>query len=169
MTESATAGSPGRRVNWAVVLPWARTLVRVGLGVVWIVAGAVKLPDPAQSVQAVAAYEILPQSLNQLVGWGLPYFEILLGLVLIAGFFTRWTAMVSGTLQLIFIVGLLQAWARGLSIDCGCFSAGGQVDPSDTTYGLSLLRDIGFTLGAAWLVWKPFTRLSADGATGAFD
>jgi uncharacterized membrane protein YphA (DoxX/SURF4 family) len=166
MTEAAQESQGRRGVPWAVVLPWVRTLIRVGLGVIWIVAAVPKILDPSQSVAAVAAYELFPQSLNQLIGWALPYFELLLGLVLVAGAFTRWAALASGLLQLVFIAGLLSAWARGLTIDCGCFSAGGQVAAEDVTYGRSLIRDICFTLGAAWLVWQPFTRLSADQALG---
>jgi uncharacterized membrane protein YphA (DoxX/SURF4 family) len=170
MTDSATVSGSGRRpVNRAVVLPWIRTLVRVGLGCVWIVAGAVKVTDPAQAVAAVRAYELLPDGLAQLLGWALPYLEILLGLVLIIGLFTRWTAALSGLLQLAFIVGLLAAWARGLSIDCGCFSAGGQVAPGATTYLADLIRDIVFLLAAAWLVWQPLTRISLDAVTGGYD
>ncbi|GGL54886.1 hypothetical protein GCM10011575_11560 [Microlunatus endophyticus] len=169
MSESASASRPASRgVNWAVVLPWARTVVRVGLGVVWVVAGAVKVTDPTQSVAAVRAYQLLPQSLSYLVGWTLPYLEILLGLVLISGLFTRWAAALSGLLQLAFVIGLLQAWARGFSIDCGCFSAGGQVAPGATTYVPDLIRDIVFLAAAAWLVIQPFTRLSLDSLTGGY-
>jgi hypothetical protein len=57
----------------------------------------------------------------------------------------------------VFIAGVTQAWARGLSIDCGCFGGGGAVAPDQTTYGLELLRDAGFLLLAGWLVVRPRT------------
>jgi uncharacterized membrane protein YphA (DoxX/SURF4 family) len=167
-TSDRTGRPASSRINRALVLPWARTVVRVGLGVVWIVAGLVKVTDPAQSVVAVRAYQLLPGGLSYLVGWTLPYLEILLGLVLISGLFTRWTALLSGLLQLAFVIGLIQAWARGLSIDCGCFSSGGQVAPGATTYAPDLVRDIIFLAAAAWLVWRPFSRLSLDAVTGGF-
>ncbi len=156
-------------VPWRVLLGWVGTLVRVGLGAVWIIAGAVKVSDPAQSVAAVRAYQLLPDTLAQLVGWALPYLEILLGVVLVIGLFTRWAALLSGLLQTAFIVGLLAAWGRGLSIDCGCFSAGGQVAPGATSYLPDLARDIVFLLAAAWLVVRPFTRVSLDAVTGGYD
>lgn len=169
MSESASASRPAPRgVSWAVVLPWARTVVRVGLGVVWVIAGAVKVTDPAQSVVAVRAYQLLPEGMSYLVGWTLPYLEILLGLVLISGLFTRWAGALSGLLQLAFIVGLIQAWARGFSIDCGCFSAGGAVAPGATTYFPDLIRDIVFLAAAAWLVARPYSRLSLDAVTGGY-
>ena len=52
---------------------------------------------------------------------------------------------------------MTQAWARGLSIDCGCFGGGGAVDPEQTAYGRELLRDAGFLLLAGWLVVRPRT------------
>lgn len=151
------------------VLLWLRTAVRVGLGGVWIVAGALKVADPSQAVQSVAAYQLLPLWMARVVGWGLPFAEVALGLVLISGLFTRWAAVLSGGLQLILMIGLVSAWGRGLSIDCGCFSGGGAVAPDATTYVQSLIRDVAFLLGAAWLVWQPVTRLSLDTVTGGFD
>ena len=52
---------------------------------------------------------------------------------------------------------MIQAWARGLSIDCGCFGGGGAVDGGQTAYGRELLRDTGFLLLAGWLVVRPRT------------
>ena len=41
-------------------------------GGVWIVAGALKLPDPAESVRAVRAYDLLPEAIVPAVGYLLP-------------------------------------------------------------------------------------------------
>lgn len=158
-----------RRVSMGHALPWLRTAVRVGLGGVWVVAGALKAADLGQSVQSVVAYEVMPMSMARLIGWGLPFVEVALGLILISGIFTRWAALASGALQLVMMVGLVSAWSRGLSIDCGCFSAGGEVAPEATTYLRSLIRDFVFLLAAAWLVWQPVTRFSLDAVTGGID
>jgi hypothetical protein len=66
-------------------------------------------------------------------------------------------AVVSAGLLLLFVAGVAQAWARGLSIDCGCFGGGGAVAPEDTSYGLEILRDTGFLLMAGWLIARPQT------------
>jgi uncharacterized membrane protein YphA (DoxX/SURF4 family) len=110
----------------------------------------------------VSAYQLLPASLATIVGWGLPFAEIALGLLLLAGIATRAVAAVAGMLLVIFIAGVVSAAARGLSIDCGCFGGGGQVDPGDTAYGIELVRDVGLLLLAAWLVWKPQSRFALD-------
>jgi uncharacterized membrane protein YphA (DoxX/SURF4 family) len=132
------------------------------LGGVFVVAGVLKAVDPQSSVAAVSAYRLLPASLTTIVGWGLPFAEIALGLLLLAGIATRAVAAVAGVLLVIFIAGVVSAAARGLSIDCGCFGGGGQVDPGDTAYGTELVRDVGLLLLAAWLVWKPRSRFALD-------
>jgi uncharacterized membrane protein YphA (DoxX/SURF4 family) len=87
----------------------------------------------------------------------LPWLEIGLGVALLAGVATRLVAAFSAALLLVFVAGVTQAWARGLSIDCGCFGGGGAVTPGETAYGRELLRDVGFLLLAGWLVVRPRT------------
>jgi hypothetical protein len=55
-----------------------------------------------------------------------------------------------------------QAWARGLSIDCGCFGGGGAAPQGETAYGRELLRDAGLLLLAGWLVVRPRTLAALD-------
>lgn len=139
------------------------TLLRLGLAAVWLVSGAVKLSEPFTTAVAVAAYRVLPDALVVPVATLLPPLEIALGLLLLAGLATRLAAVVGTVLLLAFVVGLVQAWARGLAIDCGCFGGGGPVDPDDTGYGLALLRDLAFTAAAVYLVVRPRTLFSLDG------
>jgi len=112
---------------------------------------------PDATYVAVRAYDVLPKAGVTLVAGILPWLEIVLGLLLLAGLATRVVAVASAGLLVVFIAGVVQAWARGLSIDCGCFGGGGAVDPGQTTYGLELLRDAGFLLMAAWLIVRPRT------------
>lgn len=144
------------------VLGWISTLVRLGLAGVLLVAGALKVIDPQASVQAVAAYELLPPVLETWVGWGLPFFEIALGLLLAAGAKTRWAAGATAVLMVVFIGGVISAWARGLSIDCGCFGGGGRIAPGEERYLSEILRDFGFLAMAVWLVVRPRSRFSLD-------
>ena len=99
-------------------------LARLILGVVLIWAGAAKVTSPAVSARAVRAFQILPYDFAGYVGYGLPLLEILIGLLLVIGLFTRISAAVGGLLMLAFIIGIASAWARGLTIDCGCFGGG---------------------------------------------
>lgn len=144
--------------------PWAATAARLLLGGVAFYAGAIKLGDLDEAAWAVRAYSLLPDDLADVVGHVLPLVEVLLGALLIAGLFTRWAAAGFGLLLLGFAVGIASAWARGLAIDCGCFGGGGPVDPADTNYLPDLLRDGALLAVAAFLTWRPRSRLALDGA-----
>ncbi|MDT7705308.1 MAG: hypothetical protein QOG20_915 [Pseudonocardiales bacterium] len=142
------------------------TLARLGLAAVWLVSGTLKAVDPDQTYVAVRAYDVLPTGGVEVVAAVLPFLEIALGLLLLAGVGTRAVTVLSAALLLVFVVGVAQAWARGLSIDCGCFGGGGAVAPGDTAYLQELMRDTSFLVLAAWLIVRPRTLLSIDSRFG---
>jgi uncharacterized membrane protein YphA (DoxX/SURF4 family) len=142
------------------------TLARFGLAAVWLVSGLLKAVDPDQTYVAVRAYDVLPDAGVEVVAALLPWVELGLGLLLLAGIGTRLVAVLSAGLLLVFVAGVAQAWARGLSIDCGCFGGGGAVEPGETTYVQELLRDAGFLLMAGWLIVRPRTVLALDDRLG---
>jgi uncharacterized membrane protein YphA (DoxX/SURF4 family) len=146
----------------SAVAAWVSTVARLVLGGVFLVAGALKVIDPQSSVAAVRAYQLLPSSLTTIVGWGLPFAEIALGMLLLIGVATRAVAATSAVLLVVFIAAVASAAARGLSIDCGCFGGGGEVAPGQTAYGVEIVRDVGLLLLAVWLVWQPRSRLTLD-------
>jgi uncharacterized membrane protein YphA (DoxX/SURF4 family) len=137
-------------------------LARLILGGVFLVAGGLKVTSPAVSARAVRAFQILPYDLAGYVGYALPVLEILIGLLLIVGLFTRVSAALGGLMMLAFIIGISSAWARGLSIDCGCFGGGGTIAAPQTQYPLEIARDVGVAACAAWLVVRPRTPYSLD-------
>ena len=111
---------------------------------------------------AVRAYQLLPYDVAGVVGVALPVVEIAVGLLLVLGLLTRPAAVVGGLLMLAFLVGIISAWARGLTIDCGCFGGGGTIAAAQTHYLSETLRDIGLALCATWLVVRPRTAFSLD-------
>lgn len=137
-------------------------VARVVTGGVWIVAGALKLPDPAASVRAVRAYDLLPEAIVPTVGHLLPVVEVVIGAALLLGLLTRPVAVVSALLFLAFIVGIASAWARGLSIDCGCFGGGGFDADATAKYPWEIARDVGLLALSLWLVVRPSSRFSLD-------
>ena len=141
---------------------WFGLLARLVVGGVWIVAGAIKLPDPAASVAAVRAYELLPGSVAEAVGYLLPALEVVVGFALIVGLMARGAAAISALLFVAFIIGIASAWARGLQIDCGCFGGGGFDADATDKYPWEIARDVGLLLLSLWLVWRPRTKLALD-------
>jgi len=146
------------------IVPWLATAARLLLGGVFVVAGALKLPDPAAAVRAVRAYRLLPESLVAPVAFGLPMLEIAVGLALLAGVFVRTAALASAVLLVVFLVGVGSAWARGLQIDCGCFGGGGTVAATDTAYPTEVLRDAAMLVVALALARRPRSRLALGGS-----
>ena len=145
------------------VYPWAGTLARAIVGAVWIAAGATKVSDLAASGRAVNAYELLPVEVGRAVGAALPFVELALGALLLLGLATRLAAAVSAALLAAFVAGIASVWARGLSIDCGCFGGGGALaEGQSPAYGWEITRDSALLLLSVFLVLRPHTRLSLD-------
>jgi uncharacterized membrane protein YphA (DoxX/SURF4 family) len=140
---------------------WTSTVARLALGAVWAWAAIAKIADPDRAAIAVRAYRILPEVLVKPVAWGLPFLEIAIAVLLILGLRTRLAAILSLAVLAVFAVGVGSAWARGLSIECGCFGGGGVAAGVDwTSYATEIARDVGLMLLSAWLVWRPGSRLS---------
>jgi uncharacterized membrane protein YphA (DoxX/SURF4 family) len=148
------------------VLDWVGTLFRLGLAAVWLISGGIKVSDPNQTYVAVKAYDVLPDGMVRVVAGAVPFLELALGVLLLVGLTTRLVAVLSAVVLIAFIAAVAQSWARGLTIDCGCFGGGGQVSASDTKYPQEIARDIGFLVLAGWLMVRPRTRLSLDGVFG---
>lgn len=155
----------------AVIQPWLTTAARVGLAVVLGLAGWAKATEPASLQKlAVRSYQILPEGMVGLVGIGLPVLELALAGLLVLGFATRLAAVASALLLVVFIAGIISVWARGLSIDCGCFGGGGAAprDGMGARYLREILRDLGFLVLAGWIAVLPKSRLALDRFLGLY-
>jgi hypothetical protein len=64
--------------------------------------------------------------------------------------------------MILFTIGIAQAWARGLSIDCGCFGGGGQVVPGTANYLPEILRDLGLAILGIYLFRFPQSKFGLD-------
>lgn len=152
---------------------WLGLLARLVTGGVWIVAGGLKVTEPAASIDAIRAYELLPWSIVEPLGYALPAIEIVVGLALVLGAFTRGAAVVSALLFVAFIIGIASVWARGIEIDCGCFGGGGPKEDAASSYPWEIARDAGLLAASCYLVVVRRTRLAFDNllfpapATGA--
>jgi uncharacterized membrane protein YphA (DoxX/SURF4 family) len=151
---------PGR---WPRMRPWLGLAARLVLAGVFLVAGASKVGDLAASGRAVYAYRLLPYDAATIVGAALPFVELVLGVLLLLGLATRIAAAVGSVLLVVFIAGISSVWARGLSIDCGCFGKGGELSEGvSPQYGGEIARDVALLALAVFLLVYPHTRLSLD-------
>ncbi|GGK16002.1 hypothetical protein GCM10010124_05790 [Pilimelia terevasa] len=154
------ASAAGR---WRLAQPWLTVLVRLGLTAVWLVAGGAKVGDLDHSGRVVHAYQLMPYDVAMAVGAVLPFVELGVGLLLLAGLATRLTAALSTAMLLAFVGGIIWAWSKGLTIDCGCFGGGGELAAGQSpSYLADLLRDAGFLAMSAFLLRWPRGWLAAD-------
>jgi uncharacterized membrane protein YphA (DoxX/SURF4 family) len=145
-----------------IAQPWLTLICRLVLGGVLIAAGVLKIGNLQKSAMAVRAYELLPISLANFLGYSLPWIELGIGLLLVTGALVRFAGLVGAVTMLAFIIAISQAWARGLSIDCGCFGGGGTIDPSQTKYLSEIIRDIGLMALGIYLYFYPKGRFAIE-------
>ncbi len=96
-------------------------VARVLLGAVLIFAGASKVGHAADLASAIAGFRLLPEALIPPLALGLPYFELMLGAYLIAGLFTRTTAIVASVQFVVYAAAIAWAVVRHIPANCGCF------------------------------------------------
>jgi uncharacterized membrane protein YphA (DoxX/SURF4 family) len=150
------------RAKFDTYQPWITLLARLILGGVLLVAGALKVGNLQKSAMAVRAYELLPTTIANFLGYVLPWLEIGLGLLLILGVAVSISGLFGAIIMFAFIIAIAQAWARGLSIDCGCFGGGGPIDPSQTKYLSEIIRDLGLLGVGIFLYYFPKGRFTLD-------
>jgi uncharacterized membrane protein YphA (DoxX/SURF4 family) len=129
---------------------WLLLALRIGIGVMFIYAGTVKMFGPQLFADSIASFKLLPNAFISLLALGLPPFEIAAGALLLAGSRKRMAGLAILLLCSIFILALGQAAARGLEVDCGCFGSG---PPSLLKTWLAFSRDI-FLGGIMWFIYR---------------
>lgn len=123
------------------------------LGGVFVYASFDKILLPAAFAEAVYNYQILPDGLINLTAIVLPCLELVLGIFLIINFWMPGTVVMINLFLMTFIGALLFNMARGLNINCGCFSTTA-VESSMNI--LTVLRDTSFLAIAVYLLYAIF-------------
>ena len=121
------------------------------LGVVFIYASIDKIINPGDFAKIVGNYHVLPFGLENFVAITLPWIELIAGLCLIIGVMVDGANILVILMNIVFIFAITQALARGISVECGCFSV---TSESGSAIGIkTILRDIGY-LFLAYIVYN---------------
>jgi uncharacterized membrane protein YphA (DoxX/SURF4 family) len=135
-------------------------LVRLGLGALFIIAGALKLSHAPDLAAAITAYRLgLPPTVVAAMALALPPFEILLGMYLITGLLLPVSSTIALVTLALFTAIVTSTVVRGISAPCGCFGPG---DNSPATW-LTVLRDVSFLVPAMYLAWWARAREAVTG------
>ncbi len=127
-------------------------VLRVALGLVFLAAGGLKIGHADVFAAEIAGFQLLPHVLIAPLALLLPFLELMIGVYLLLGLFTRFAAWFAALEMAVFAVAIASAVMRGISTSCGCFG------PSDhaTTSWPEVARDLGFTLMAVLIArWAP--------------
>jgi len=104
------------------------TASRYVLGLVFIYASIEKIAFPGEFTAIIKEYRLIPEQYAPVVAYILPWLEIALGILLIAGLFIKESAAVISGLLLVFMISLIMKSRDGFVDNCGCFgiAAGSQ-------------------------------------------
>ena len=103
------------------------SILRVGLGCVFVSSSLGKVCQPYAFLANVYSYELLGPRLGIVVAMIVPWVELLVGLCLVGSIFVGGAALVSAGMSASFTFFLVFAVQRDLDIACGCFR--GSRDP----------------------------------------
>ena len=137
----------------------ADTLLRLGLGVMFIYSAWGKLQDPGTFQTMVDNYRMLPACMTALFSVTMSTAEMLVGAMFL---FTKWTreaAFATSVMLVMFVMALAQAQIRGLDISCGCF---GEAEHGAYVILSALVRDVLLAVPTVWLMIKGQRRWIAD-------
>src|SRR5215472_17054354 len=119
-TDVAASGFASRRAAKIFML-----VARIVLGAIFVYAAYVKLRDPWQLfAMSINSYEVLPLTMAETAAHVIPWVELALGLMVIAGIWLRITGTILSLVLLTFFTLMVRAYAKGMQINCGCFGPG---------------------------------------------
>jgi uncharacterized membrane protein YphA (DoxX/SURF4 family) len=121
--------------------------LRLLLGAVFLYAAWTKLRQPwLLFAMSIDSYQLLPEWAVLFLARTLPWLELLLGALLIAGFALRYVTVATSALLVVFFGMMLRSYGKGMGIDCGCFGVG------EALSAKTLVRD-GLLMSASVFLW----------------
>jgi len=132
----------------------------VALGIVFVYAAWTKLRESwVLFAFQIDAYKLLPQWAVMAAARSLPWVELLLGALLIAGKWLRVSASLVSVILILFLAAMARSYLKGMQIDCGCFGSGDVISP------YTLLRDSGLLAASLALTWFAFRGAATSSET----
>jgi uncharacterized membrane protein YphA (DoxX/SURF4 family) len=99
--------------------------LRLVLGAVFIYAAYTKLRQSwLLFALSIDSYQLLPEWAVLTLARTLPWLELALGLLLIAGVWLRYLSIAAAGILGLFFAVMVVGYIRGAGIDCGCFGVG---------------------------------------------
>lgn len=101
---------------------WLSLIGRLVAGQIFIFAGLNKVVDPQGVADAINGFGLINNdTLITVAAYVMPWTEIIAGVLLVAGLFSRAAATIIILLLAAFVGAILNAIDQGKVLDCGCF------------------------------------------------
>lgn len=129
--------------------PWLTVRAQIALGLAFVVAALAKIADPPGFAKSIWMYQLAPAWSIHPAALVLPWLELLCGLALCLGVWTRAAAGWITALLLTFTLAVSINLARHHPVDCGCFGSGTSARSEQerlTDMKWAILRDLGLLL-----------------------
>ena len=124
---------------------------RLAFGIIFIYASLDKIASPDQFARVVYNYHLVPGSLINIFALILPMTELIAGICLILGIWYTGARNYLVILMAVFLIAIAINMARGVNLECGCFS----VSSKAKSFGYELiLRDLAMVLPGILLLFS---------------
>jgi uncharacterized membrane protein YphA (DoxX/SURF4 family) len=128
---------------------WTPIVLRLAIASMFVFAAVPKLADPASFAIEIDNYRVLPELLVGPLSVIVPVLELVVAAALLSGVHARGAALVAGGMLLTFAGAMIQAMARGIDLDCGCFGSALEMRVS----GFTVARNLVLALVCVPIVW----------------
>jgi uncharacterized membrane protein YphA (DoxX/SURF4 family) len=164
MSEAARENIPAsERPKGSPVPPYVYHLCRIILGAVFIIASIDKIERPWDFGRAIYSYQILTGAFAYLISpiaIVIPLVEFVTGVLVLINRLVRPAALLILAMNIVFIIAIASAMARGMNIECGC---GLDVGPIAAIAGTqadagALLRDFAIIAMNLVVIFAPQSR-----------
>lgn len=142
------------KIGEALTHPWLTVRVQIALGAIFVVAALPKIADPPSFAHMIYNYRILPAGLINFSAIAMPWVELVCGLALILGVWTKPARSIVAAMLIVFMIAITINLLRDNAIDCGCFdisAANRTHDERIRDMWTVLIRDAGMLLMVAQL------------------
>jgi uncharacterized membrane protein YphA (DoxX/SURF4 family) len=126
-------------------------VLRLVVAAVFLAASLPKIADPTSFATDIDNYRMVPDALIGPMAIGLPLLETVVGIALVTGVHARGASIVAAAMLVTFAIAMVQAIARGIDLDCGCF---GHVVETRVSW-LTVARNASLTLACVVIARGP--------------
>lgn len=141
-------------------------VLRIALGGLFCFAAFMKIADPQTFAEAIKAFKILDvaqfETLIITAAYTIPWVEMVAGILLIIGLWTRAAAITLGMALIGFIAALISVNLNGITTSCSCFGEDLSWPCGHEVGWCQVVRNFVLLIPAGYLAWRRGGLLAVD-------